>query len=88
MTMTYVCHHYNIINISSILFHHIYILYWALPNWLSAPVCHAGARGFIPKLWYSDVNPLTAVAVHIRFFHFISAHYISVFKPVKDKKRH
>ena len=31
-------------------------------------------------------NPLTAGAVHIRFSHFISAHYISAFKPVKDQK--
>ena len=31
-------------------------------------------------------NPLTAGAVHIRFLHFILAHYISAFKPVKDKK--
>ena len=33
-------------------------------------------------------NPLTAGAVHIRFLHFILAHYISAFKPVKDKKWH
>ena len=32
------------------------------------------------------VNPLTAGAVHIRFSRFILAHYISAFKPVKDKK--
>ena len=31
-------------------------------------------------------NPLIAGAVHIRFLHFILAHYISAFKPVKDKK--
>ena len=31
-------------------------------------------------------NPLTARAVHIRFLLFIIAHYISAFKPVKDKK--
>ena len=28
-------------------------------------------------------NPLTAGAVHIRFLHFLLAHYISSFKPVK-----
>ena len=33
-----------------------------------------------------DINPLTAGAVHIRFLHFILAHYISAFKTVKDKK--
>ena len=32
------------------------------------------------------INPIPAGAVHIRFLHFILAHYISVFKPVKDKK--
>ena len=31
-------------------------------------------------------NPLTAGAVHIRFLHFLSAHYISDFKHVKGKK--
>ena len=31
-------------------------------------------------------NPLTAGAVHIRFLHFLLAHYISAFKPVEDKK--
>ena len=31
-------------------------------------------------------NPLTAGAVHIRFLHYILAHYISAFKHVKDKK--
>ena len=34
----------------------------------------------------SFFNPLTAGAVHIRFSHFILTHYISAFKPVKDKK--
>ena len=32
------------------------------------------------------INPSTAGAVHIRFLHFILAHHISAFKPVKDKK--
>ena len=31
-------------------------------------------------------HPLTAGAVHIRFLQFLLAHYISAFKPVKDKK--
>ena len=31
-------------------------------------------------------NPLLAGAVHIRFVHFILAHYKSAFKPVEDKK--
>ena len=31
-------------------------------------------------------NPLTAGAVHIRFLHFLLAHYISAFKHIKDKK--
>ena len=30
-------------------------------------------------------NPLTAGAVHMRFFTFVIAHYISAFKHVKDK---
>ena len=30
-------------------------------------------------------NPLTAGAVHISFLHFILSHYISAFKPAKDK---
>ena len=34
------------------------------------------------------INPLTAGADHTRFLHFILAHYISAFKPVKDKKWH
>ena len=34
----------------------------------------------------TPVKPLTAGAVHIRFLHFLSAHCISAFKPVKDKK--
>ena len=33
-----------------------------------------------------SINPLTAGAVHIYFLHFLLAHYISAFKPVKDKK--
>ena len=33
-------------------------------------------------------NPLTPGAVYIRFLHFLLAHYISAFKPVKDKKWH
>ena len=32
------------------------------------------------------LNPLTAGAVNIRCLHFIVAHYISAFKPVKDGK--
>ena len=32
------------------------------------------------------LNPLTVGAVHIRLLHFLLAHYISTFKPVKDKK--
>ena len=32
------------------------------------------------------INPLTAGAVHIRSLHFLLAHYISAFEPVKDKK--
>ena len=32
------------------------------------------------------LNPLTAGAVHIRFLHFLLAHYISALKPVRDKK--
>ena len=31
-------------------------------------------------------NPLTAGAAYIRFFTVLLAHYISAFKPVKDKK--
>ena len=31
-------------------------------------------------------NPLTAGDAHIRFLHFFTAHYISAFEPVKDKK--
>ena len=43
---------------------------------------------FILGQHYSDqnpkaLNPSTAGAVHIRFLHFILAHYISAFKPVK-----
>ena len=34
------------------------------------------------------VNPVTAGAVLIRFLHFLSAHYLSVFKHVEDKKWH
>ena len=34
---------------------------------------------------YCFLNPLTAGAVHIRFLHFLLAHYISAFKPVTDK---
>ena len=30
------------------------------------------------------VNPLTAGAVHIRFLHFLLAHYISAFKHIED----
>ena len=38
-------------------------------------------------LWMKWVfNPLTAGAVHICFLYFILSHYISAFKPVKDKK--
>ena len=32
------------------------------------------------------VNPLNTGAVHICFFKFILAQYISAFEPVKDKK--
>ena len=32
------------------------------------------------------LNPLIASAVHIRFLHFILAHYISAFEHIKDKK--
>ena len=38
--------------------------------------------------YFNYFNPLPAGAVHIRFLHFLLAHYISVFKPVKDKKWH
>ena len=31
------------------------------------------------------INPLTAGAVHFRFFTFLLAHHISDFKPFKDK---
>ena len=36
----------------------------------------------------NEFNPLTAGVVHIRFLYFLLAHYISAFKPVKDKKLH
>ena len=36
----------------------------------------------------ASFNPLTAGDVHIRFLHFLLAHYTSAFKPVKDKKWH
>ena len=42
-----------------------------------------------PLKWFhlTGVNPLTTGAVNIRvFLHFILAHYISDFKPGKDKK--
>ena len=32
------------------------------------------------------LNPLTAGVVHIRFLHFLLAHYISAFKHLKDTK--
>ena len=38
------------------------------------------------KVQNATLKPLTAGAVHIRFLQFISAHYISAFKPVKDRK--
>ena len=31
------------------------------------------------------LNPLTTVAAHIHFLPFLLAHYMSAFKPVKDK---
>ena len=34
------------------------------------------------------LNPLTSGAFHIHFLHFLLAHYISAFKPVKDKMWH
>ena len=34
----------------------------------------------------TSFNSLTAGAVHIRFLHFLLAHYISDFKHIKDKK--
>ena len=46
-------------------------------------VVDGGGRGSIEGAY---ITPLTAGAVHIRFLHFISAHYISAFNPVKDKK--
>ena len=36
---------------------------------------------------YFFLNPLTAGAVHIRFFTFFSAYYISAFNPVRDKNQ-
>ena len=32
-----------------------------------------------------EFNPLTASAIYIRFVTFLLAHYISAFKPVKEK---
>ena len=37
---------------------------------------------------HACVDLLTSGAVHIRFLHFILAHYVSAFKPGKDKKWH
>ena len=39
----------------------------------------------IIDVFYS-ITSSTAGAVYIRFLHFLLAHYISAFKPVKDKK--
>ena len=33
-----------------------------------------------------QINPLTAGAFHIRFLHFLLAHYISAIKHINDKK--
>ena len=35
---------------------------------------------------FNMFNPLTAIAVYICFLHFLLAHYISAFEPVKAKK--
>ena len=54
-------------------------------------VCWVGAGPYHFTKTFSCkhcVDPLTAGAAHIRFLHFLSAHYISAFKPVKDKKWH
>ena len=57
------------------------------PGWMIAFV-----TVYVELLWqqnhkiYRKFNPLTTGAVHIRFLHFILTHYISAFKPVKDKK--
>ena len=40
----------------------------------------------LPDTTLHGFNPLTAGVVNIRFLHFILAHYILAFKPVKDKK--
>ena len=37
------------------------------------------------RRYLSQLNPLTAGAVHIRFLHFLLAHYISAFEHIKDK---
>ena len=56
-----------------------------------APDCHAShARVLcsIPADLTWVFNPLTAGAVHIRFLHVLLSHYISNFKPVKEKTLH
>ena len=42
-------------------------------------------RGGWGEIWKAYINPSTAGAVNL---HFLLAHYISVLKPVKDKKWH
>ena len=50
-------------------------LLWFFPNVIKRLLC------IDPQF-----NPLTAGAVYIRLFlHFLLVHYISAFKPVKDK---
>ena len=45
-----------------------------------------GEIGNTPSNPHICISPIPAGAVHIRFLHFILAHYISAFKPVKGKK--
>ena len=47
-----------------------------------------GKTSLDDKLQTIVFNPLTAAAVHIRILHYLLAHYISAFEPVKDKKWH
>ena len=46
---------------------------------------YAGIEKYAINLYY-QFNPLTAGAAYIVFFYIFLAHYISAFKPVKDKK--
>ena len=59
-----------------------------LSNFHPLEVTGRGSETQLQNIFFSiqRFNLLTAGSVHIRLLHFLLAHYMSAFKPVKDKK--